>query len=549
MFERFRQVGLFADLADDDLARICGLARDVRLEPGQVLFREGDWADQAFVVTSGEVEVLKTTDRREVLLAVRGEDDVIGEMALLEHAPRSATVRARTPTRLLSIPKAALDDLLATSPSAARAVFSPLLRRVRETNDQLRHSERMAQLGVMTAGVAHELNNPAAAVQAATQQLQAELDRLTESLAGRTAPAVLELLRQVAERPLADRGPMEISDAEAAVEDWLGEADVDEAWTLAPALVEAGIGVEDLAGLGPDVDIAGAARFLAPAAAVRRTAGHIGEGARRLSGIVRALRSYSYLDRAPVQDVDVVRGIEDTLTLLGHVTAGVRVVRDMDSALPPIVALGSELNQVWTNLIQNACDALAGIEEPTLTMRALRDGDRVVVEVEDNGPGIPPNVQERVFDAFYTTKAPGQGTGLGLQISHRIVVLEHRGELTLTSQPGRTVFRVRLPIASPAPEQAQEENPEPSRLCEHLQYLPVAPRPLGGCQACLGAGDAWVHLRFCVACGQVGCCDDSKNRHATRHAEDSGHPVLRSKEVGEDWAWCVVHEVGVPLAG
>jgi signal transduction histidine kinase len=548
MFERFRQVGLFTDLNDDDLARIRGLARDVRLEPGEVLFREGDWADQAFVVTSGEVEVLKTTDRREVLLAVRGEDDVIGEMALLEHAPRSATVRARTPTRLLSIPKAALDELLATSPSAARAVFSPLLRRVRETNDQLRHSERMVQLGVLTAGVAHELNNPAAAVQAAAQQLEAELDSLTESLAGHAAPAVLELLRRVVERPLVDPGPIEISDAEAAVEDWLGEVGVDEAWSLAPALVEAGVDVEDLAGLGPDVDIAGAVRFLAPAAAVRRTAGQIGEGARRLSGIVRALRSYSYLDRAPVQDVDVVRGIEDTLTLLGHVTAGVRVVRDLDPALPQIVALGSELNQVWTNLIQNACDALAGVASPALTLRAFRNGESVVVEVEDNGPGIPPQIQERIFDAFFTTKAPGQGTGLGLQISHRIVVLEHRGDLTLTSRPGRTVFRVRLPISSPPADDKQEEPVTPQQ-CEHLQDLRVDPKPPGGCEQCLAAGDTWVHLRFCVACGQIGCCDDSKNRHATRHAAESGHPVLRSKEVGEDWAWCVVHQVGMQVAG
>jgi signal transduction histidine kinase len=546
MFDQFRRVGLFAGLSDDDLTRICSLASDVQLEPGQVLFREGDWADRAFVVTSGEVEVVKNTDRREVVLAVRGEDEVIGEMALLEHAPRSATVRARTATHLMSIPKAALDDLLATSPGAARAVFSPLVRRIRETNDQLRHSERMVQLGVLTAGVAHELNNPAAAVQAAAHHLAAELDRLVEALAGRTAPVIFELLHRVANRPLHERSPIEIGDAESAVEDLLDDAGVNEAWRIAPSLVDAGINHDDLAGIDPLI-LTAAIPFLAPAVAARRSAGQIGEGARRISDIVRALRSYSYLDRAPVQDVDLVRGIDDTLTLLSHVTAGVQVVRDLPDDLPRVVALGSELNQVWTNLIQNACDALADTPSPTLTVRARPDGDDVVVEVEDNGPGIPPEVRDRVFDAFFTTKAPGHGTGLGLQISYRIVVLEHHGDLTVTSQPGRTVFRVRLrttPPPAPAPDGEAPGTDGRDRICEHLRDLPAGPVPTGGCEQCATAGDPWVHLRFCVTCGQIGCCDDSPNRHATRHAEESGHPVLRSKEPGEHWAWCVVHQVG-----
>ena len=551
MFERFRQVGLFADLDEDDLARICSQAGSVRLEPGEVLFREGDWADQAFVVTEGQVEVLKTTDRREVLLAVRGEDDVIGEMALLEQAPRSATVRARTATHLVSIPKAALDDLLATSPSAARAVFGPLLRRVRETNDQLRHQERMVQLGVMTAGVAHELNNPATAVQGAADQLTAELDRLTAALAGRASPAVLDLLRAVAGRPERPvRSPVEISDEESEVEDWLADRRVPEPWAAAPGLVEAGIGVAELSRLGSGEELADAVRLLAPAAAVRRSAAQIAEGARRLSDVVGALRSYSYLDRAPVQDVDVVRGIEDTLVLLGHAARGVRVVREFDPDLPRIVALGSELNQVWTNLIHNACDALEGSSDPTLTLRAFAEGDSVVVEVEDDGPGIPPAAQQRVFDAFFTTKPPGRGTGLGLQISYRIVVLEHRGDLTLSSVPGRTVFRVTLPVRPPADAPpGAAGTPEPAR-CEHLQDLRRVqgpPRPDGGCPQCLAAGDRWVHLRFCATCGQVGCCDDSANRHASRHAADAGHPVLCSAEPGENWAWCAVHRIGTEL--
>ena len=316
---------------------------------------------------------------------------------------------------------------------------------------------------------------------------------------------------------------------------------------MAPGLVEAGIDVGELSRLGSGAELADAVRLLAPAASARRSAAQIAEGARRLSDIVGALRSYSYLDHAPVQDVDVVRGIEDTLVMLGHAAKGVRVVREFDPELPRIVALGSELNQVWTNLVDNACDALEGTRDPILTLRAFADGDSVVVEVEDNGPGIPPATQQRVFDAFFTTKPPGKGTGLGLQISYRIVVLEHRGDLSLSSVPGRTVFRVTLPVRPPADASAEAAGTTSSARCEHLQDLQDLPRPDGGCRECLAAGDRWVHLRFCATCGQVGCCDDSVNRHASRHAADAGHPVLCSAEPGENWAWCVVHRIGTEL--
>jgi signal transduction histidine kinase len=447
VYERFRQVPLFAGLHDHHLARIGREGHDLRLEPGEVLFREGDAADRAFIVTAGEVEILKNADQRQLLLAVVGEGEVIGERALLQAEPRSATVRARTRTDLVSIPKAALDDLLESSPSASRSIFDTLVRRMREDDDQLRQQERMAQLGTLTAGVVHELNNPAAAVQRAAQQLGGELDRLAGWLAARGGWAEgLELLRQGS---LAHRSPVEISDEEAAVEDWLAHRGVPDPWTLSPALVEAGLGVDQLGRLGELADLGNLVRFLESAGTLRQAAAEIAEGAERISRIVAVLRSYSYLDRAPVQEVDVVRGVEDTLALFGHATTGVRIVRDYEAGLPTITALGGELNLVWTNLIENACGALAGVSDPTLTLRAHRDSDRIVVDVEDNGPGIPAEAQGRVFDAFYTTKPPGYGTGLGLRTSYRIVVLEHGGSLTLRSEPGRTTFRVALPISSP----------------------------------------------------------------------------------------------------
>ena len=445
MLARLRQVSLFAGLADDDLARICTEATDLRLAPGEVLFHEGDRGDRAFLVASGEVEVLKATGSGEAVLAVRSDGEVIGEMALLEAAPRSATVRARTATELVSIPRGALDDLLTTSPSAARAVFGLLVRRVRETNDRLRHQQRMVQLGVMTAGVAHELNNPAAAVQRAAGQLSDSVGRLVATAGRRSADAVLELLAALDQRPVRVLDPLERSDEEDLVGRWLGHHGVAAARPLAPDLVAAGIGLEDLRTLGEGQELEDAVRLLSAAASLRQLAGEVATGSRRLSEIVGALRSYAYLDRGPVQPVDVVRGLEDTLILLGEATAGVRIVREVAPDLPAVPGTGGELNQVWTNLVQNACDALAGTARPTLTLRAFEEGDGVVVEVEDNGPGIPADLQERVFDAFFSTKPPGEGTGLGLQISYRVIVLEHRGDLTLRSEPGRTTVRAFLP--------------------------------------------------------------------------------------------------------
>jgi signal transduction histidine kinase len=371
---------------------------------------------------------------------------VIGEMALLDDEPRSATVRARSATELLSIPKAALEDLLATSPSASLSILRPLSRRIRETNDRLRHQERMVALGVMTAGVAHELNNPAAAAQRAAEQLTVQVADLASLAAHGNGTELVDLLTEVGERERTARTPVETSDLEVAVEDWLADHGVEDGWELAPTLVEVGFGEADLGRLLPGEDLPSAVRFLVRAAEVRQSAQQVAEASRRLSDIVGVMRSHSFLDRAPVQEVDVLRGIEDTLALLGHETQGIQIVREYDAGLPHITALGGELNQVWTNLLRNACDALADVADPTLTLRARREDDSVLVEVEDNGPGIAPELQARVFDAFFTTKPPGQGTGLGLQVSYRVVVVEHGGDLALVSVPGRTMFRVTLPL-------------------------------------------------------------------------------------------------------
>ena len=457
MREVLRAVPLFADLAEADLEALCDGAVDVELAAGEVLFNEGDEGHVAYVVTAGEVEISKQTGGREVLLAVRGDGSVIGEMALIDSAPRSATVAARSDTTLLAIGKEQLDALLATSATAARAMFEMMLQRLRQNEGQLRQSERMAQLGTMTAGLAHELNNPAAAVRRGADQLREALDDYVSKVAALRVEGIdpsderIASLFQPNLDPANEIGALERSDLEDELEDRLSELGVAEPWNLVPELVDAGVTVDTVDAVVEAYGEDSVEDVLAAAAAAGAALGllhEVEEGARRLSAIVGALKSYAYLDQAPVQEIDVTKGIDDTLLILKSKLKNIKIVREYDDDLPEIQAFGSELNQVWTNLIDNAAYALdeAETSRPQITVRAYHEDGNVIVEVEDNGPGIPEDIQARVFDSFFTTKPPGSGTGLGLDITYGIVVNKHRGDIRLRSEPGATTFQVILPV-------------------------------------------------------------------------------------------------------
>ncbi len=459
-------VALFSDMSEVDIDRICADVTDVALPAGATLFEEGDEGDSAYLVVSGEVEVVKTTEDQQVVLAVHGPGAVIGEMALLREAPRSATVRARQDAALIAIPKDTLDELLETSPGAARAVFRALVARMQDTAEQLRHAERMAQLGTLTAGVAHELNNPAAAVQRGASRLVGSLHEYTQLLldgqpdGGAARKAAWQLLQLSSGEPRPTG--LARSDLEDRMESLLESHDITDAWQLAAGLVDAGIVPDAVAEFLHSADPPqqqDALQFMVAAAQVVGIAGAIEDAAIRLSTIIKALKGYSYLDRAPVQNVNVIDGLEDTIVLLSHKLGDITVLRNYADDMPTITALGGDLNQVWTNLIDNAADAIAGTAEPTITIRVSFDDEDVWVEIEDNGPGIPEDSQTKVFDAFFTTKPPGHGTGLGLQTCYRIVVHEHHGTLTFTSEPGRTVFSVRLPRSGPFPGRMADDQP------------------------------------------------------------------------------------------
>jgi signal transduction histidine kinase len=456
MWDFLKKVTLFAELGDDDLKRICSLAKEVRLAPGDTLFSQGDAADKAYVIREGELEVLRSSGGREILLAVRSTGDVIGEMSLLEEAPRMASARARGPVTVITIEHKAFDELMAASATASRALLRTVVERLRGTEARLRQSERMAQIGQMTAGLAHELNNPAAAAARAAERLSEAESNLLAAVRRweRSRPEPAEqttldaLLVEVAERA---RGPGDLdaitrSDREAEVETTLEGLGHESPWEAAPALVAAGIDAARIKELSRAFDAARLSEALDLVARVHASSslvGEIHESTRRIATLVNTLKRHVQLDQAPVQIVDLHQGLDDTLVILKSKLKDVRVVREYAADLPRIQGYGGELNQVWTNLIDNAVHAMD--RKGTLTLRTCVDGEGVVVEVEDDGPGIPEAIRERIFEPFFTTKGPGGGMGLGLDTCWNIVVHRHRGALSLDTRPGRTVFRVALP--------------------------------------------------------------------------------------------------------
>ena len=459
--EFLRRLPLFAGLPEADLEQLYNRAEPMTLKPGDLLIEEGAPGDALFVLIDGQLQVTKRSGGHDVKVDVRLPGAVIGEMSLVDNAPRSASVRGLTESHLLKVSKDVFERTLSTSPAAALATLHTVVARLRQNEALLHEKEKMAGLGTLAAGLAHELNNPAAAVRRAVAQLRellskwqramSALDRL--ELDEHQREHVDELRQEMAKRAAnaVDLDPVSRSDREGEVESWLEQHGVAEPWEIAPTLVNFGWRVADFDHLAEHFDeksLSIIAESLGLGSAVFALLAEVGTGSERISEIVKAVKSYSYLDRAPVQEVDVHEGLDNTVVILRHKLSktSITVSRDYATDLPHIEAFAGELNQVWTNILDNAIDALG--QRGDIKIRAFKDGDQVVVELADNGPGIPAEIQSRVFEPFFTTKAPGVGTGLGLNIAYN-VVHKHYGEIRLKSKPGETCFQVRLPIKLP----------------------------------------------------------------------------------------------------
>jgi len=434
-----RKVPLLAGLSDDELTHLISEAKQVELDPGQLLITEGSAPDALYLVIEGEAEVSKRQGNTEIVVAGLGPGDAVGEMSLLEQVPRSASVRSRTRLLALEISERSFFDLL-QRPAAAISVIHTVTNRLHNNEAMLRQSAKMAGLGAIAAGLTHELNNPAAAVGRASRQLRDLLGEWVR-LANQMPPEV-----RIAKPPTPPQ-PDPLGDRQAELETWLAELGVEKPWETSAALIGAGWEREAIADIiEGKPDPAATASFLGVGALVSSLIDELVTGSARISELVAAVKTYSYLDRAPIGDVDLHQGIDNTLVILRHkLGRGIKIRKEYAQDLGRIQGYPGELNQVWTNLIDNAIDAMGAEGELVITTR--REGDLVTVEVCDTGPGIPGEVQARIFEPFFTTKPVGKGTGLGLATAYNAVVVKHRGNLTVESVPGRTCFRVELPTA------------------------------------------------------------------------------------------------------
>ena len=438
-------------LTGQQVEALTGYGLERRLEEGEFLFDERATVDSFYVVLEGGISISRLGDDEETPFLVHRAGEFTGGLAVLTGKRSIHRARAVVPSRVLEIDSEAFRRVAAEQPEVADVFIGGLARRMRASQRAFRQQEKLAALGKLSAGLAHELNNPAAAASRASQELgsgilNAQLAALEHdarfSPAGRQGLA--GLLREAVARPDTTLDPLSLGDAEDELAAWLEDRGVEEAWDLAPALVTAGVQEGDLAGLPvPAGELPGAIRWLAATLELTGLAGEISASAGRISRLVGAMKEYTFMDQASSPEADVVQGIENTLTVLGHKLRGVSVAREYEEGLPRVPGPGGELNEVWTNLLDNAADAVAG--GGSVGVRAFREGEAVVVEVTDDGPGIPPEVRGRVFEPFFTTKDVGSGAGLGLDVARRVVA-GRGGEIGVESGPEGTRFVVRLPL-------------------------------------------------------------------------------------------------------
>jgi signal transduction histidine kinase len=459
--DALRRVQVFADLPEDQLKWFADNVEDRRLDPGEVLFRKGDPPDWMVIFLEGELHLYWDENVHDDMFIARAGDpasEVSGMLPFSRMTVLNVTGRAATSMRVLQFPARLFPEMMQRMPILVQRLVGIMSDRVRETTTADQQQDKLMALGKLSAGLAHELNNPAAAATRAANDLivtlaelrAADLRLCRHDLTAEQEDAIRAFedsaLEHTATTPHLNS--LEQSDREELVASWLDDHGVAEPWKLSGNLVEAGIDAARLQrisdALQQDAFDDVLARVNSQLAAAK-LASEIKAGTTRISELVGAIKEYSYMDQASVQEVDVHKALETTLLILKYKLRkkNISLTRDYGEELPHIKAYGSELNQVWTNLIVNAVDAMS--EGGTLKVRTKREPADILVEIRDNGSGIPAAVRSRIFEPFFTTKPVGEGTGLGLDTVTRIV-RKHRGNVRFESKPGDTCFQIRLPL-------------------------------------------------------------------------------------------------------
>ncbi|MFJ3830507.1 ATP-binding protein [Streptomyces sp. NPDC090046] len=462
---------LFEKLSPEQLGRLCGEGRVERFDTGPV-YTEGAPATCFYVMIEGTVVLSRRVGGDDVEVSRTSQRGVYAgamQAYLGEQVPQTYvnSMRVTEPTRFFVLPAQSFADIMREWFPMAAHLLEGLFFGSKNTQRAIGQRERLLALGSLSAGLTHELNNPAAAAVRATATLRERVGKMRHKLAhisqGQYSREVIADLIEIQERTVervakaTALSPLEASDREDELADWLDDHGIQEGWRLAPTFVQAGLDTDWLEHVAATVSeeiLPSAIGWLNYTVETELLMDEIDDSTTRISHLVDAAKQYSQLDRAPYRVVDVHELLDSTLLMLsGKIGSRVRVVKDYDRSVPDVPAYPAELNQVWTNLIDNAVFAIGSTGgEGTLTVRTAREGDRLLVEFRDTGPGIPADIRSRIFDPFFTTKPVGEGTGLGLDISWRIVVSKHHGSLQVESVPGDTRFQVLLPLTAPEPE-------------------------------------------------------------------------------------------------
>jgi signal transduction histidine kinase len=453
--QQVRSMPLFAGLKDDQLGCLEG-GEIIEAPIGTALGIEGEPVHFFHLLLEGEVRITRDYERQTILMRIGKSGTYMGEIMLLLDIPSVATVRVTKPAKLFRLDEAGFWRMMTQCRTIALEVFRAAATRMRNVEGYTQQREKLAALGTMAAGLAHELNNPAAAARRAATHLGETANKAQSLLCGLSRVMKAEhwqlllnaeqtAVEKLAKAPVLDH--LVRSDREEEIAQWLSDRGVPLAWDLAPTFVSADLDtawLEELAKKLPSEGQADGLSWLEARLGLKMFVSQVDQSTGRIVELVKAIKSYTYMDQAPTQEVDIHEGIESTLTMMGYKLRNVELVRKFDHTIPRIAAYGSELNQVWTNLIDNAIDAMNGSGK--ICLSTSKEDNQVVVEIVDNGPGIPAEAQTHMFEPFFTTKGVGAGTGLGLVISNRIVADRHGGEIEFESKPGETRFIVRLPL-------------------------------------------------------------------------------------------------------